>query len=79
MQLPTLRVKGQDGLYGHVYALKAIALKHDLSHPLSVLQGVHGRLCEKDLLSPRVRLQLIEEGIVPELHHVFPVLDDTMF
>lgn len=62
---PTLRVKGQDGLDGHVDAAKFVALKHDLAHLFSILQRVHRRFREQDLAAAGIDLHLLEEGEVP--------------
>lgn len=60
-------------------ALKAITLKHDLTHPFSILERIHRWFGKEDLSASSIRLELIEEGVVPQFHHILPVLDDTMF
>lgn len=71
-------VEGEDGLDGDIDALEAIFLKHALDHLLPVSLGVHGRLGQHDLGVAGVDLELLVEGVVPEVTHVGPVLDDTV-
>ncbi|KAH3680590.1 hypothetical protein WICPIJ_008210 [Wickerhamomyces pijperi] len=74
-----LGVQGQDGLDGNVNSAELVLLKHDVHHLLSVLQRVHWRLGEKNLLACCVLLQSLEERVVPKMFHVFPVLYYTVF
>lgn len=74
----TLGVEGKHGLDGDIDAAKVVAFEHDLGHHLAVLQGVHWRFGEEDLAAGGVDLHLLEEGVVPEMLHVVPALDDTV-
>ena len=75
----TLRIQRQHRLDRDIHALEAILLKHDLAHPLSIDLRVHGGFRKEDLTACGVDAQLLLEGVVPEVLHVFPVADDTMF
>ena len=72
-------IQRQDGLHGHMHALESIILKHDLAHPLPVRLWVHRWLRQEDLPPAGIDLELFVEGVIPEMLHVFPVLDDTVF
>ena len=74
-----LCVEGEHGLNGDIYAAKVVALKHDFGHHFAVLEGVHWRFGEQDLATGGVDFHLLEEGVVPEVLHVVPALDDTVF
>jgi len=74
----TLGVEGEHGLNGDIDTTEVVAFKHDFSHHFAVLQGVHWRFGEEDLAASRVNLHLLEEGVVPEMLHVVPALDDTV-
>lgn len=71
-------VKGEDGLDGDIDALEAILLKHAFDHLLPVSLGVHGGFGQHDLGVAGVDLELLVEGVVPEVTHVCPVLDDAV-
>lgn len=74
----TLGIKGQDGLDSNVDTAESISIKHNLAHLLTVLERVHGGLCQENLLAVGVDLELLVEGIIPEMLHVVPLLDDTV-
>ena len=74
----TLRIQRQHRLDRDIHALEAILLKHDLAHPLPVDLRVHGGLREEDLTACGVDAQLLLEGVVPEVLHVFPVAHDAV-
>mmetsp|Transcript_27895 Transcript_27895/g.47145 ORF Transcript_27895/g.47145 Transcript_27895/m.47145 type:complete len:253 (+) Transcript_27895:1563-2321(+) len=73
----TLRVQCEHRLDGDVASGELIGLEHLLDEGLAVLRGVHGGLGEQDLVVARVDLQLFKKCVVPQVFHVFPVLDDT--
>src|SRR5262249_26081805 len=54
-------------------------LEHDLGHALTVSLGVEGSLSEEDRVLLRGDTQLVVEGVVPDLLHIVPVGDDTVF
>ena len=59
--------------------MEPILLKHDLHHPLPVGLWVHRRFGEQYFSPARVDFEFIVKGVIPEVFHVFPVPDDTMF
>jgi len=74
----TSSVEGHDGLEGNIGTLDLEGLEHDLDHALSVLLGVTWGLSEEDtdaLLWGDT--ELVVEGVVPDLLHILPGLDDT--
>lgn len=73
-----MSIKSQYGLDRNVDTTEAVALEHDLTHLLAVLEGVHRGLSQEDLATTGVDLELFEEGEVPEVLHVVPVPDDTI-
>lgn len=74
----TLRIQSQHSLNSHINTPKTIPLEHDLAHLLAVPEGIHGRFGEEDLAATGVDLHLVEEGVVPEVLHVVPFLDDAV-
>merc|ERR1712056_131915 len=72
-------IEGEDGLDGNIHGGHVEGLKHDLSHLLTVSLGVEGSLSEEDGLFLRGNTEFIVEGVTPDLLHVIPVGDDTMF
>lgn len=74
----TLRIQSQHSLNSDIDTTEAVALEHDLAHLLAVPEGVHGGLGEEDLAAAGVDLHLVEEGVVPEVLHVVPLLDDAV-
>merc|ERR1712039_1089313 len=72
-------IEGEDGLDGNIHGGHVEGLKHDLSHLLTVSLGVEGSLSEEDGLFLRGNTEFIVEGVMPDLLHVIPVSDDTMF
>ena len=71
-------VEGQHGLDGDVKSGHVEGVEHDLGHLLSVDLGVQGRLGQHDVVLFRGHSQLVGEGVVPDLLHIIPVLDDTV-
>merc|ERR1711884_581951 len=59
---------------GHVKGLK-----HDLGHLFTIGLGVEGSLSQGDGLFLRGDTEFIVEGVMPDLLHVIPVGDDTVF
>jgi len=71
-------VEGHDGLDGNVDVLDLEGLEHDLDHLLSVSLGLSGGLSEQHSLNfVGGDSELIVEGVMPDLFHIFPRLDDT--
>merc|ERR1712002_1162870 len=59
---------------GHVEGLK-----HDLGHLLTVSLGIEGGFSQEDRLLLGSNTEFIVEGVVPDLFHVIPVGDDSVF
>merc|ERR1719486_316899 len=72
-------IEGEDGLDGNIHGGHVEGLEHDLSHLLTVSLGVEGSLSEEDGLFLRGNTELIVEGVMPDLLHIIPVGDDTVF
>merc|ERR1739845_307466 len=72
-------IEGEDSLNGHVHGGHVEGLKHDLGHLFTVSLGVEGSLSKEDRLLLRGNTELIVEGVVPDLLHIIPVGDDTVF
>merc|ERR1712002_1291386 len=72
-------VQGEHSLDGHVHGRHVERLKHDLSHLLPVGLGIKRSLSKKDRLFLWSHTELVIEGVMPDLLHVVPVSDDSMF
>merc|ERR1719373_991780 len=72
-------IKGEDCLDGNIHGGHVEGLKHDLSHLLTIGLGVEGSLSKEDGLFLRGNTEFIVEGVMPDLLHVIPVGDDSMF
>merc|ERR1719422_37799 len=72
-------VEGEDSLDGDVHGGGVEGLKHDLSHLLTVGLGVEGSLSQEDGVLLGGNTELVVEGVMPDLLHVIPVGDDSVF
>ena len=72
-------VQGQHGLDGDVHGGSVEGLEHDLCHLFSVGLGVEGGLSKQNGVLFRCDTELVVESVVPDLLHVIPVCDDTVF
>merc|ERR1712018_228322 len=72
-------IEGEDGLDGNIHGGHVEGLEHDLSHLFTVSLGVEGSLSEEDGLFLGGNTEFIVEGVMPDLLHIIPVGDDTMF
>merc|ERR1711988_905907 len=72
-------IEGEDGLDGNIHGGHVEGLEHDLSHLLTVSLGVEGSLSEEDGLFLRGNTEFIVEGVMPDLLHIIPVGDGTVF
>merc|ERR1711931_543664 len=72
-------IEGEDGLDGNIHGGHVEGLEHDLSHLLTVSLGVEGSLSEEDGLFLGGNTEFIVEGVMPDLFHIIPVGDDTVF
>merc|ERR1719300_2293809 len=75
----TRGIKRKDSLDGNIHGRHVEGLKHDLSHLLAVSLWVKGSLSKENWLFLRGNTELIVEGVMPDLLHVIPVGDDSMF
>lgn len=78
-QRRTLGIQRQYSLDSNIHATKSILFEHDLTHPLPVYFRIHRWLCQQDLATRGVDLQFLIERVIPEMVHVLPVSDDTVF
>ena len=72
-------VEGQDGLDGNVHGGGVEGLEHDLGHLFSVGLWVEWCLSEEDWVFLWSNSELIVEGVMPDLLHIVPVGDDSVF
>merc|ERR1712165_323030 len=75
----TRSVEGKDSLDGNIHSGHVEGLEHDLSHLFTVSLGVEGSLSEEDGLLLGGNTEFIVEGVMPDLLHIIPVGDDTVF
>merc|ERR1711976_291125 len=75
----TRSVKGEDSLDSNIHGGHVEGLEHDLSHLLTVSLGVEGSLSKEDGLFLGGNTEFIVEGVMPDLLHIIPVGDDTVF
>merc|ERR1719289_193765 len=72
-------IEGEDSLDSNIHSGHVEGLEHDLGHLLTVSFGVEGSLSEQNGLFLRGNAELIVEGVVPDLLHIIPVGDDSVF
>merc|ERR1711974_41516 len=72
-------IERENGLDGDVHSRRAEGFEHDLGHLLTVSLGVKRGFGEQDGRLLRGDTELVVEGVVPDLFHVIPVGDDTVF
>merc|ERR1712223_1371140 len=72
-------IEGEDSLDSNIHGGHVEGLEHDLSHLLTVSLGGEGSLSEEDGLFLGGNTEIIVEGVMPDLLHIIPVGDDTMF
>merc|ERR1719330_1959658 len=75
----TRGIEGEDSLDSNIHGGHVEGLEHDLSHLLTVSLGVEGSLSQEDGLLLWGNAELIVEGVMPDLLHIIPVGDDTVF
>merc|ERR550539_260513 len=75
----TRGIEGEDGLDGNIHGGHVEGLEHDLSHLLTVSLGVEGSLSKEDGLLLGCNTEFVVEGVMPDLFHIIPVGDDSMF
>merc|ERR1712122_265856 len=72
-------VQGEDSLDGDVHSGGVEGLEHDLGHLFSVGLGVEGSFGQKNRMFLGGNTELIVEGVMPDLLHVIPVGNNSMF
>merc|ERR1712215_111026 len=72
-------IEGEDSLDSNIHCRHVEGLEHDLGHLLTVSFGVEGSLSQEDGLFLRGNTEFIVEGVMPDLLHIIPVGDDSMF
>merc|ERR1711870_144836 len=72
-------LEGKDSLDGNIHGGHVEGLEHDLSHLLAVSLGVEGSLSKEDGLLLGGDTEFVVEGVMPDLLHIVPVGDDTVF
>merc|ERR1711863_143605 len=72
-------IEGENSLNGNIHGRHVESLEHDLGHLLTISLGVKRSLSEEDGLFLRGNTEFIVEGVVPDLLHIIPVGDDTVF
>merc|ERR1712161_73669 len=72
-------IQGEDSLDGNIHGGHVEGLKHDLSHLFTVSLWVEWSLSKEDGLLFRGNTEFIVEGVMPDLFHIIPVGDDTVF
>merc|ERR1711883_46328 len=75
----TRGIEGKDSLDGNIHGGHVEGLEHDLSHLLTVSLGVEWSLSKEDGLLLRGNTEFIVEGVMPDLLHIIPAGDDTVF
>merc|ERR1719449_497687 len=75
----TRGIQGEDSLDGNIHGGHVEGLEHDLGHLFTIGLGVEGSLSQEDGLFLRGNTEFIVEGVMPDLLHVIPVGDDTVF
>lgn len=76
----SLRVQRQHCLNGNVRRIEAVLLEHHFDHFLGVLERIHRRFGEQHFGVGRIDVHLFgAERVVPDVAHVVPVPDDSVF
>merc|ERR1712122_104415 len=72
-------VGGEDSLDGDIHGGGIEGLKHDLGHLLSVGLWVEGSLGQENGVFLGGNTELVVEGVMPDLLHVIPVCNNSVF
>merc|ERR1719367_168928 len=64
---------------GNIHSGHVEGLEHDLGHLFTIGLGVEGSFSQEDRLFLRGDTEFIVEGVMPDLLHVIPVGDNTVF
>jgi hypothetical protein len=72
-------IKREHGLDTNIKSNNVEGLEHDGSHLFSVVLGVQRSLSQKNGMLFRGNTELVVEGVMPDLLHIVPVGDHTVF
>lgn len=72
-------VQGEYGLDGYIHGGCVEGLKHDLGHLFPVSLGVEWSFGKEDWVFFWSDTEFVVESVMPDLFHVIPVGDDTVF
>jgi hypothetical protein len=72
-------IERQDGLNGDVHGRGVEGFEHNLSHLFSVGLWVQRSFSQQDRVFFRSNSELVVEGVVPDLFHIVPVGNNTVF
>jgi len=72
-------VEGEDSLDGDIHGRGVEGFEHDLSHFFTIGLRIQWGLSEEDRVFLRSNTKLVVEGVVPDLFHIVPVGDNTVF
>uniref|UniRef100_J3N6A4 Uncharacterized protein n=1 Tax=Oryza brachyantha TaxID=4533 RepID=J3N6A4_ORYBR len=72
-------IQGEHGLDSDIHSWHIEGLEHDLGHFLPVSLGVERGLGQQHRVLFRRNTELVVEGVMPDLLHVIPVANNTMF
>merc|ERR1712242_69211 len=75
----TRGIQGENSLDGNIHGRHVESLEHDLGHLFTIGLGVEGSFSQEDGLFLRSDTEFIVEGMMPDLLHVIPVGDNTVF
>merc|ERR1712152_42688 len=72
-------IEGEDSLDGNVHGGHVEGFEHDLGHLFTVSLWVKGSFSQEYGLLFWCNTELVVEGVMPDLFHIIPVGDDSMF
>merc|ERR1711881_666734 len=72
-------IEGEDSLDGDIHGGHVEGLEHDLGHLLTVSLWVKWGFSQKYGLLFWCNTEFVVEGVMPDLFHIIPVGDDSMF
>jgi hypothetical protein len=72
-------VQGKHSLDGDIHGRNIESLKHDLGHLLPVSLWVEWGFGQQHRVLFRRNTEFVIEGVVPDLLHIIPVVDNAMF
>jgi hypothetical protein len=72
-------VEGEDSLDANIHGWVVEGFKHDLGHLFTVSLGVQWGFSEEGWVLFWGNTHFVHEGVMPDLFHIIPVGDDTVF